>query len=80
MQKYSEPENIDLVAMGIQLRERMKAKGIGVTELQRLTKTSYRSTVYHWLQGHVAPRLDTLVVLADVFECTVDDLIVRKVK
>ena len=35
-----------------------------------------RSAVYHWINGRSVPSIDCLIILADMFNCKIDDLII----
>ncbi len=56
------------------IKERRIAKGLTQEQLAAIMKTE-RSTVAKWEAGGSMPRADKLVILADVLNCTVDELL-----
>ena len=63
--------------IGARIRELRKAAGISQAELARRVYVS-RQTVGNWEAGRTLADAQSLVLLAQVFETTVDDLIGEK--
>ena len=63
--------------IGARIRERREAAGISQAELARRVYVS-RQTVGNWEAGRTLADVQSLVLLAQVFETTVDDLIGEK--
>lgn len=63
--------------IGVRIRELRKAAGISQAELARRVYVS-RQTVGNWEAGRTLADAQSLVLLAQVFETTVDDLIGEK--
>ncbi len=67
---------IDMVKTGeniIKLRERC---GLSVRELQNIFGFTTPQAIYKWQHGTALPLVDNLVVLAAVFNVSVDDILV----
>lgn len=54
------------------------AKGIGQRDLAALLNTTVK-TISHWETGYSEPSLMQLILLADIFDVTLDDLVGRDV-
>ena len=58
------------------IREKREKRGWSQDVLsQKLTIS--RDVISHWEKEHTQPRLDSLMLVADVFECTIDELVGR---
>ena len=56
----------------------MVEKNITVLDIQKRLNLSVSYGVYKWLYGMSLPKIDHLVVLADMFGVTMDDIVVTK--
>lgn len=68
---------LDTNASAERLKLLRKMHGLRAVELAEklgLTVTA----VYKWEQGSAMPVIDNMVCLADIYNCTIDELIVRK--
>ena len=70
---------VDYTATIDKIADCMQLCGMTQADLAREIKSS-PVAINQWLHGKGFPNLDTLVVIADVFEMYLDDLIVRKQK
>ena len=61
------------------LREKRNAKGWTIEELAEKIG-SFRNTVNNWELGHSIPNIYSCIDIADVFECTLDELVGRNIK
>lgn len=59
--------------MGRTLATKRCELGLSQSDVCRAINTS-RTSVANWEAGVVSPRLDTLVQLADLYGCTLDEL------
>lgn len=59
------------------LEEMISSSDKSVKEVATLLGYKSESIVYQWLSGYVEPQMDTLIKLADIFECSIDYLIGR---
>lgn len=55
-----------------------KAVGMTVKDLQDIFGFSTPQAIYKWQQGVAMPTIDNLVVLAKIFQTTIDNIIVIK--
>lgn len=69
-------EKAEYKPFGKILREKRKARGWSQTQLGNKIG-SYYQTICDWERGYCLPSLISLECLADVFECTLDELVGR---
>ncbi len=67
---------IDMVKTGQNIVELRKQKGLSVKDLQEVFGFTTPQAIYKWQQGSALPTIDNLVVLAAIFEMSVDDILV----
>ena len=56
------------------LKERRKSRGLTLKELAKLADVSYVS-IFHYENGNYKPKYEVAKKLADVFGCTVGEII-----
>ena len=66
---------IDTVKTGQNIVRMRKDRGLSVRNLQQMLGFSTPQAIYHWQTGAAMPTLDNLVVLANVFHATIDEII-----
>ena len=52
---------------------------ISQKELAKMLNTTHK-TISHWETGYTEPSIAQLISLADIFECSIDDLVCRKTR
>lgn len=67
---------IDMVATGKNIVSLRDAAGLTVRDLQDIFGFATPQAIYKWQHGTALPTLDNLVILAAVFDVTMDDIIV----
>ena len=72
---YAMP-TIDMVATGRNIVRLREAAGMTVRDIQDIFGFATPQAVYKWQHGTAMPTIDNLVVLAAVFEVTVDQILV----
>ena len=73
MEKYPV---IDVIATSKQIDALRKGKGLSVKDLQEVFGFSTPQAVYNWIWGTSLPSIDSLVVLAKLFDTKVDDILI----
>ena len=68
---------IDMIATGNNIVRMRQKNGLSVQDLQNIFGFSTPQAIYKWQRGTAMPTLDNLVVLASVFDTTLDAIIVR---
>ena len=68
---------IDMIATGNNIVRMRQQNGLSVQDLQNIFGFSTPQAIYKWQRGTSMPTLENLVVLASVFDTTMDAIIVR---
>lgn len=66
---------INMVKTGQNIMQLRKAKGISVKELQDIFGFTTPQAIYKWQHGTSLPTVDNLIVLAAVFEVSIEDIL-----
>ena len=69
---------IDMAATGRNIACLRRRTGLSIRELQEILGFSTPQAIYKWQRGDSLPTLDNIVVLAAVFDVTVDEILVYK--
>jgi len=73
---------IDMAKTGQNIVDLRKQNGLSVKDLQMIFGFETPQAIYKWQKGTALPTVDNLVILAAVFQVTIDDILVtaNKVK
>lgn len=71
---------IDMAATGKNIKNRRVAAGISIRALQVTFGFATPQAIYKWQNGSSIPTIDNLVVLASIFGCKIDDLLILNKK
>lgn len=67
---------VDAVATGKRIHRMMADRGITPKDVARECRFSGVQAIYKWFHGESLPTIDNLVILAWMFEVTIDDIVV----
>ena len=67
---------IDMTATGMNIARLRKNAGMTVRDLQAIFGFANPQAIYKWQRGEAMPTLDNMIVLAAVFNVTVDEILV----
>ena len=67
---------IDMVATGRNIMRLREAAGMTVKDVQDIFGFATPQAIYKWQHGTAMPTIDNLVVLAALFDVTVDQILV----
>lgn len=67
---------IDLQATGNKIKNLRKISGYTVRDLQDIFGFEYPQAVYAWEQGKNVPTIDNLLVLARLFNVSIEEIVV----
>ncbi len=67
---------IDMAATGLNITRLRKNAGMTVRDLQAIFGFGTPQAIYKWQRGEAMPTLDNMIVLAAVFNVTVDEILV----
>ena len=66
---------IDMVQTGKNIEREMRERRLTPKDMQNACGLGTVGTVYTWIRGKKMPNLDNMIVLAEMFGVTLDDLI-----
>ena len=69
---------VDMIATGKRIKAMRVAKGMTVKDVQEIFGFGSANTIYKWQNGESMPTIDNMVVLAKIFETTIDAIIAIK--
>lgn len=69
-------KKIDKVNTGENIRRLMRKARIDTFDLMMKLHLTSSSTIYSWTQGRVTPSAEALVKLAQIFDCSIDEILV----
>lgn len=69
-------KSINMKKTGLNISNRIFSKDISVKEVSDLLGFSSTRSVYKWLSGQTLPSLDSLIILSEILETTIDELII----
>ena len=67
---------IDIQATGKNIERLRKAAGLSVKDMQAAFGFSTPQAIYKWQQGACMPTIDNIVIMAVMFGCRMDDIVV----
>lgn len=67
---------IDMKMTGMNIERLRRMNHMKVSDVQEVFGFSSPQAIYKWERGKTLPALDNLVVLASIFRCSIDDIIV----
>ena len=67
---------IDMTATGMNIARLRKNAGMTVRDLQAIFGFATPQAIYKWQRGEAMPTLDNMIVLAAVFNVTVEEILV----
>ena len=69
---------VDVPGTGRKIENYMEEQNISVIDIQQRLNLARPQAVYKWIWGMNLPKIDHLVILADMFGVTMDDIVVTK--
>ncbi len=67
---------VDMKATGQNIKNIMKTKGITAKDIQIRCGFGTPQAVFKWMRGVCMPTIDNMIIIADMFGCTMDDIII----
>ena len=68
--------SIDMDRTGENIERLRLNSGLSVKEIQNIFGFGTPNAIYKWQRGNSLPTVDNLVVLAKIFKCSIDDILV----
>ena len=69
---------VDLKATGVQIKSLRIKYGYTVHDIQAILGFEYPQAVYAWERGKSIPTIDNLLVLAHLFDVTVEEIVIQR--
>ena len=69
--------SINMAATGNNITQMRCRAGMTVQDLQNIFGFSSPQAIYKWQRGEAMPTIDNLVILASVFDTTMDAIVIR---
>ena len=66
---------VDTVATGQNIDRLRNAAGLSVKDMQMIFGFATPQAIYKWIHGTAMPTIDNMVILAAMFDVTVDEII-----
>lgn len=67
---------VDAPATGANIKRMRLDRGLSVKDIQNTFGFETPMAIYKWQKGNSLPTIDNLVILAGIFGCRLDDIIV----
>ena len=68
--------NINMDKTGENIKKLRLDSGLSVKEIQNIFGFGTPNAIYKWQKGNSLPTVDNLVLLAKIFKCSIDDILV----
>ena len=69
--------SINMAATGNNITQMRRCAEMTVQDLQNIFGFSSPQAIYKWQRGEAMPTIDNLVILASVFDTTMDAIVIR---
>lgn len=70
---------VDTVATGKNIKNMMKTQNMRTADMQAIFGFHTPQAIFKWFRGDAMPTIDNIVIMADAFGVTVNDIIITKV-
>ena len=69
---------IDMKATGMNIKSIIKSKGFKISDIQNKFGFNTPQAIFKWMRGDSIPSIDNMIIMADMFGMTIDQIIVVK--
>ena len=69
---------INLIETGNNIARLRKKNNLTMKEVQEALGFNTPQAIYKWFRGEMIPSIDNLVVLSDLYNTTIDEIIIRE--
>ena len=67
---------VNMTATGANIKNMMRARNIKVKDVQAVCGFGTPQAIFKWMRGDCMPTIDNMIIIADMFGCKVDDIVV----
>ncbi len=65
-----------MTATGANIKNMMKARNIKVKDVQAECGFGTPQAIFKWMRGDTMPTIDNMLIIANMFNCTMDDIVI----
>ena len=69
---------IDMIKTGNNISRLRKEKGLSIKAIQEAMGFNTPQAIFKWQRGEALPTVDNLAVLSELFQMTIDEIIVKE--
>ena len=69
---------IDVKATGNNIKNIIKSKGFKISDVQARCGFNTPQAIFKWLRGDAVPTIDNMIIIADMFGVTIDQIVIIK--
>ena len=69
---------IDTQATGMNIKNMIRSRGFKIADIQQRCGFNTPQAIFKWMRGDAVPTIDNMVIIADMFGVTIDQIIVIK--
>jgi hypothetical protein len=74
----SDMPTINMAATGANIKALIKNKGLKVADVQIRCGFNTPQAIFKWMRGDSVPTIDNMIIIADMFGVTIDQIVVIK--
>ena len=67
---------VDITATGENIKRLMVENKVTYKDIQCALCFNTPQAIYKWMRGECLPSIDNMIVLADMFNCKIDDIVI----
>ena len=68
---------VNMIETGNNIIRLRKMKGISVKQIQEAMGFNTPQAIFKWQRGETMPTIDNLLILSEMFETTIDEILIR---
>lgn len=69
---------VNMIETGNNISRLRKLKGISIKEIQEAMGFNTPQAIFKWQRGESLPTIDNLLVLAELFDTTIDEIVIKE--
>jgi transcriptional regulator with XRE-family HTH domain len=68
---------IDMIGTGNNISRLRKLNSLSIKDIQEAMGFNTPQAIYKWIRGEAIPSVDNLVILSELFNTTIDEILVK---
>ena len=69
---------IDVKATGMNIKNMIKQGGFKISDVQARCGFNTPQAIFKWMRGDSVPTIDNMIIIADMFGVTIDQIVIIK--